>query len=68
MISYTSDSMGLRIGIPIYIRRKSLTSCYCRSRKIKKAEVSKKAIFLNNDHGMLSNGMYLLNEIQKNGK
>jgi uncharacterized protein YecE (DUF72 family) len=36
--------------------------------QIKKAEVSKKAIYLNNDHGMLSNGMYLLNEIQKNGK
>lgn len=36
--------------------------------QIKKAEVSRKAIYLNNDHGMLSNGMYLLNKIQKNTK
>ena len=36
--------------------------------QIKKAEVSKKAIYLNNNHGMLSNGMYLLNRIQKNAR
>lgn len=35
---------------------------------IQKAEASKKAIYLNNDHGMLSNGMYLLNKIQKESK
>lgn len=35
---------------------------------IQKAEANRKAIYLNNDHGMLSNGMYLLNKIQKNAK
>lgn len=56
--------MDLRIGILIYIEKKLdrlLT-------QIKKAQVSKKAIYLNNDHGMLSNGMYLLNKIQKNAR
>lgn len=36
--------------------------------QIKKAGVSKKAIYLNDNHGMLSNGMYLLDKIQKNAK
>ena len=29
-------------------------------RKIKKSKAKKKAIYLNNDHGMLKNGLYLL--------
>jgi uncharacterized protein YecE (DUF72 family) len=35
---------------------------------IQKAEANKKAIYLNNDHGMLSNGMYLLNKIRREVK
>ena len=28
--------------------------------KIRKAETNRNAVFLNNDHGMLENGLYLL--------
>lgn len=31
--------------------------------KIKKARTKKKSIYLNNDHGMLQNGLYLLEHI-----
>src|SRR5207249_3603172 len=33
-------------------------------KKIKKAKSKKKAIYLNNDHGMLKNGLYLIAKLQ----
>ena len=33
--------------------------------KMEKLKASKKAIYLNNDHGMLKNGVYLLEKIQQ---
>jgi uncharacterized protein YecE (DUF72 family) len=34
-------------------------------KKIKKVKTKRKAIYLNNDHGMLKNGRYLLNNLLK---
>lgn len=34
-------------------------------KKIKRAKTTRKAIYLNNDHGMLQNGHYLLNNLHK---
>ena len=48
--------MGLLNGIIMFTQKENLTSFD----KIRKARTKRNAVYLNNDHGMLQNGLYLL--------